>query len=303
MFTAINPQTREVITALVYQGLNEDTRPTELTCPGHAPGGTPCDAIVYPCALTSTKMGPYFRVERLDDHIDDCSEITGEFTPISTDDPYLVGVLGQQGPTGPKRVISVILKRPHDAPTTLQAPGDTPHHAAKRLGHHRAPAIRSHNALARTRAGLRKIANDHAAGIYHDDDVVRLTKDSNGQGIVSMRIFSAKRLIKASNMTWPIITYGRMATITQGNSPGRFFIRLALPNGQPTKVSILVRREQIDTIRQNIDFDAVVANPTHWQVVALGSIKRGSTGARYLVPHDAYSVEFEVAPHVDASRT
>lgn len=293
---AINPQTREVMTALAYRRLDEDARPGDLVCPGHAPDATPCGAIVYPCALTSTKMAPYFRVESLNDHINDCSEITGDLTTINKDDLYLVGIVGQQGPTGPHRVISVTFKHSTtDEAVTSQTDGNGPQHDVKRLGHHRASVPRSGNTPTRVRAGLRKLASDHAAGAYEFTDEIRLTNGQDGKGLVGSRIFNAEQLINAPFEPGPIITYGRIARIAPGKNDSTFFIRLALPDGRKTKVSIMVRREQIDVIRQSIDFDAVTTEPNRWQIVALGSIHKSDKGPRYLAPHDAYSIELEAA--------
>lgn len=296
MLTAINTRNRAPITALAYKALDRAHRPTALTCPGHAPTGAPCSATVHPCALDSTKMGPYFRVENLTDHIDDCSELTGELPPISKHDPYLVGVRGTQGPTGPRRVIDVITKHPlpHIPATPTKAPA---RQRRTEPGHHRAPAPpRPRNEPTRIRAGLRKIAADHAAGLYADDDLVRVTKDKNGKGTVRSRIYTADRLIRAPYKDRTIIAYGPIASISEGDIPDTFFIRLARPGGGRTKVSIMLNSTQTRQIRDRLDLDAVLRAPTKWTVVALGTIGGRTMESRHLDPHDAFSVEFDAAP-------
>lgn len=300
MHAAIDPHTNQVITVLDYRRLDEDDRPTELRCPGHAPNQTLCSATVYPCALTSTKRAPYFRVEDLTDHVDGCTDIIGDLAPISRDDPYLVGIKGAQGPTGPRRVISVVLNARHSNTPTSKGDANSSQPNTRRVGHHRAPAPTEEATPTRIRAGLRKIANDHAMNVYWPTDTVRLVKGREGKGTVATRIITAKRLIEAPFEDGPLITYGSIASISPKQSDGAHFVRLRLPDGRPTSTFIVIRREHVEIVQHSVNFDDVIHDPTSWQIVVLGTIRTSSNGNKYLVPHDEYSVEFELAPSVES---
>ena len=74
MLVARDPLTDTFVNAFDYKHMSPEERPNGLLCPGVCFDGTPCTAPVTPAALSSEHKHPYFRVGRIDNHIDGCTE-------------------------------------------------------------------------------------------------------------------------------------------------------------------------------------------------------------------------------------
>lgn len=90
MLIARNPANNTFVNAFDYKLIPPQERTDELLCPGVNFVGTPCPAPVTPAAMSSKHKHPYFRVGRIDNHIDGCTEgatrIDSPDTAIITDD-------------------------------------------------------------------------------------------------------------------------------------------------------------------------------------------------------------------------
>ena len=133
-------------TARVYPWLSPSTRPwsilptraagAALTCDYSRPP-PPCTAPVTPAALSSEHKHPYFRVGRIDNHIDGCTEgatrVDPPDTAVVTDEHK-----GQEAPRDPDRLVHITLRRPQSAAArTVQ--GST-HTVDPPLGYRRSPS-------------------------------------------------------------------------------------------------------------------------------------------------------------------
>ena len=99
MLVARDPLTNTFVNAFDYKHMSPEERPNGLLCPGVCFDGTPCTAPVTPAALSSEHKHPYFRVGRIDNHIDGCTEgatrVDPPDTAVVTDEHK-----GQEAPRG-----------------------------------------------------------------------------------------------------------------------------------------------------------------------------------------------------------
>lgn len=111
MLVARDPLTDTFVNAFDYKHMSPEERPTGLLCPGVCFDGTPCTAPVTPAALSSEHKHPYFRVGRIDNHIDGCTEgatrVDSPEAAIHTDEHK-----GQESPRGPDRLVHITLRCP-----------------------------------------------------------------------------------------------------------------------------------------------------------------------------------------------
>lgn len=84
MLVARDPLTNTFVNAFDYKHMSPEERPNGLLCPGVCFDGTPCTAPVTPAALSSEHKHPYFRVGRIDNHIDGCTEGATRVDPPRT---------------------------------------------------------------------------------------------------------------------------------------------------------------------------------------------------------------------------
>lgn len=112
MLIARNPLDNTYISAFDFKRTPPQARPNDLLCPGLSPDGSPCSASVRPAALESGHKHPHFRVRRVNDHVDDCTESSTRVNPADKNVDRR-GVKGKEAPRGPKDVFrsnSVIRK-------------------------------------------------------------------------------------------------------------------------------------------------------------------------------------------------
>lgn len=191
MLIARNPVNNTFVNAFDYKQMLPQERPDGLLCPGVNFVGIPCLAPVTPAAMSSKHKHPYFRVGRIDNHIDGCTEgatrIDPPDTAIITDDHK-----GQEAPRGPDRLVHITLRRPKSAAArTVQESTRT---VDQPLAYHRSPATTTGDRPLTFQCGIRKAVLDYARGIINDDDTVKL---GDLKGPASRFIFSADRLINA----------------------------------------------------------------------------------------------------------
>lgn len=115
MLVARDPLTNTFVNAFDYKHMSPEERPNGLLCPGVCFDGTPCTAPVTPAALSSEHKHPYFRVGRIDNHIDGCTEgatrVDSPEAAIHTDE--------HKGRSHPRALISLCTSH-FDAPRVRQ---------------------------------------------------------------------------------------------------------------------------------------------------------------------------------------
>lgn len=273
------------ISAYEFKAMRSTDRPDTLVCPGISAEGAACTASVSPAALTSDHMHPYFRVARVSDHVVGCTEAS---TRVESPDKAtdLVGTKGKQGPRGPRQLIRITLRHPQAA-ATLAAQKATRATSA-RIGHHRAPAPTSGTRTLTVQCGIRKAALDHARGIITDTHTVSL---GDNKGAASRFIYPTDRLINAPYNGHEVIAYGQLHSVSKGNAANTYFIRLCLPDGRPTKVSIMISAAHYAALR--VRLTQVMLEPTAWMLIACGTVTGREEAKRYLRPVGARSVHFQ----------
>lgn len=97
MLVARDPLTDTFVNAFDYKHMSPEERPNGLLCPGVCFDGTPCTAPVTPAALSSEHKHPYFRVGRIDNHIDGCTEGATRVDP-RTQQLLLTSIKGRRRP-------------------------------------------------------------------------------------------------------------------------------------------------------------------------------------------------------------
>ena len=119
MLIARNPLDNTYVSAFDFKHLPPQARPGALLCPGLNPDGSPCLAPVTPAALDSDHKHPYFRVRRIDDHVDGCTEISTRVDPPDKSVDRR-GIKGNEAPRGPERRVQIELRHPllHEPRTT-----------------------------------------------------------------------------------------------------------------------------------------------------------------------------------------
>ena len=285
MLIARNPVNNTFVNAFDYKQMLPQERPDGLLCPGVNFVGIPCLAPVTPAAMSSKHKHPYFRVGRIDNHIDGCTEgatrIDPPDTAIITDDHK-----GQEAPRGPDRLVHITLRRPKSAAArTVQESTRT---VDQPLAYHRSPATTTGDRPLTFQCGIRKAVLDYARGIINDDDTVKL---GDLKGPASRFIFSADRLINAPFKGHAIITFGRILSLSAGNVRNTHFIRLCRSNGGPTKVTIMISPDRYAQLRTHIE--QVKLEPSEWMVIACGTITGRNEKKPYLDPLDGGSLYFQ----------
>ena len=285
MLTALNAHTGAPISVYAYKAMAPHNRPGALVCPGQSVEGDACTAPVTAAALNSDHVHPYFRVGRINDHVEGCTEVAGT-TPTPTGDTDPDGIKGVQGPRGPETIVRITLNNP--AASAAAAAGAATTSATTTAGHHRAPKPSGSDQPLTVRCGLRKAALDHARGVIADTDTVTLgTTTAPAREI----IHPAERLINAPYNGHEVIAYGHLHSVTQGNKGRTHFIRLRLPDGRPTKVPIIISTTHYNQLRTR--FTQVKHNPGSWTLIACGTIKGPKYAQRYLAPLDTNSIHFQ----------
>lgn len=191
MLVARDPLTDTFVNAFDYKHMSPEERPNGLLCPGVCFDGTPCTAPVTPAALSSEHKHPYFRVGRIDNHIDGCTEgatrVDSPEAAIHTDEHK-----GQESPRGPDQLVHITLRHPQSAAArTVQ--GST-HTVDPPLGYHRSPSTAAGDRPLTFQCGVRKAVLDYARGIINDDDTVKL---GDVQKTARQLFYCADRLINA----------------------------------------------------------------------------------------------------------
>jgi hypothetical protein len=285
MLIARNPANNTFVNAFDYKLIPPQERPDELLCPGVNFVGTPCPAPVTPAAMSSKHKHPYFRVGRIDNHIDGCTEgatrIDSPDTAIITDDHK-----GQEAPRGPDRLVNITLRHPKSA--AARTAQESTRTVDQPLAYHRSPATTTADRPLTFQCGIRKAALDYARGIINDDDTVKL---GDLQGPASRFIFSADRLINAPFKGHAIITFGHILSLSAGNAWNTHFIRLRRSNGGPTKVTIMIGPDRYAQLRTHIE--QAKLEPSEWMVIACGTITGRNEKKPYLDPLDGGSLYFQ----------
>lgn len=285
MLTALNARTGAPISVYAYKALAPHDRPGALVCPGQSVEGAACTAPVTAAALDSDHVHPYFRVGRVSDHVEGCTEAAGD-PPAHGPDTEPIGVDGAQGPRGPETIVRITLNNP--AASAAAAAGAAPTGAAATAGHHRAPKPGGSDQPLTVRCGLRKAALDHARGVIADTDTVTLgTTTAPAREI----IHPAERLINAPYNGHEVIAYGHLHSVRQGDKGRTHFIRLRLPDGRPTKVPIIISTAHYTRLRSR--FTQVKQDPGSWTLIACGTIKGPEYAQRYLTPLGTGSIHFQ----------
>lgn len=281
-------------TARVYPWLSPSTRPwsilptraagAALTCDYSRPP-PPCTAPVTPAALSSEHKHPYFRVGRIDNHIDGCTEgatrVDSPEAAIHTDEHK-----GQESPRGPDQLVHITLRRPQSAAArTVQ--GST-HTVDPPLGNRRSPSTAAGDRPLTFQCGVRKAVLDYARGIINDDDTVKL---GDVQKTARQLFYSADRLINAPYKGHIVIAFGHILNISAGSTWNTHFIRLRRSNGGPTKVTIMIGPDRYAQLRTRIEQAQI--NPSEWMVIACGTITGRNKNKPYLEPLDGGSLYFQ----------
>lgn len=288
MFQARDAHTNKIVDITVCQTKNAANVPTRFLCPGSSPDGQACQAEAFPCALDSAKISAYFRVGSLENHIEQCSALLGLLPRVGSN-PFLVDTRGVQGARGPQRIVKLsYLSQSQESQTVCV--DDTG--SSNNVGSHRFPAPqgRSNKPLVQS-FGLRAFAFHHAEGRIGDDMYVEISPTAKGKA--KDVVFPAHRLISAPYKGGVVVTYGRIASISTGRKPGTYFIRMALPHGGQTKVSLMLTSEQSSVIDKR--FRDVLAHPTQWGVIAVGRVEGKTFEYRHFDPLDEFCVEFDKA--------
>ena len=281
MLIARNPLDNTYVSAFDFKQLPAQTRPGELLCPGLNPDGSPCSAPVTPAALDSDHKHPYFRVRRVHDHVGGCTESS---TRVDPPDKSLGrrGIKGKEAPRGPERRVQIELRHPEAS--AARAANNAAKTLPGHIGHHRAPAQRDHIRPMTLQCGIRKAALDYARGIISDTDTVSLGGE---KGPARQFIYPAKRLLYAPYNGHAIIAFGQLHSISRGTAD-TYFVRLRLPNGGPTRVSIMIGSEHYASLRSRVQIAKI--DPSKWALIACGTITGKTPEKRYLRPFDGLSL-------------
>lgn len=285
MLVARDPLTNTLVNAFDYKHMSPEDRPNGLLCPGVCFDGTPCTAPVTPAALSSEHKHPYFRVGRIDNHIDGCTEgatrVDSPEAAIHTDEHK-----GQESPRGPDQLVHITLRRPQSAAArTVQ--GST-HTVDPPLGYRRSPSTAAGDRPLTFQCGVRKAVLDYARGIINDDDTVKL---GDVQKTARQLFYSADRLINAPYKGHIVIAFGHILNISAGSAWNTHFIRLRRSNGGPTKVTIMIGPDRYAQLRTRIEQAQI--NPSEWMVIACGTITGRNKNKPYLEPLDGGSLYFQ----------
>lgn len=282
MLIARNPLDNTYVSAFDFKHLPPQARPGDLLCPGLNPDGSPCLAPVTPAALDSDHKHPYFRVRRIDDHVDGCTEISTRVDPPDKSVDRR-GIKGHEAPRGPERRVQIELRHPEAS--AARAANNAAKTLPGRIGHHRAPAQRDRTRPMTLQCGIRKAALDYARDIISDTDTVSLGGE---KGPARQFIYPAKRLLYAPYNSHAIIAFGQLHSISRGTAADTYFVRLRLPNGGPTKVSIMIGSEHYTSLRARVHLAKI--DPSKWALIACGTIAGKTQEKRYLRPFDGLSL-------------
>lgn len=282
MLIARNPLDNTYISAFDFKRTPPQARPNDLLCPGLSPDGSPCSASVRPAALESGHKHPHFRVRRVNDHVDDCTESSTRVNPADKNVDRR-GVKGKEAPRGPERRVQIELRHPEASAARAVRSATTT--ITGRIGHHRAPAQRDHTRPMTLQCGIRKAALDYARDIISDTDTVSL---GGKKGPARQFIYPAERLLHAPYNGHAIIAFGQLHSISQGTALNTYFVRLRRPNGGPTKVSIMIGSEHYASLRLRVQLARI--EPSMWTLIACGTITGKTEAKRYLRPFDGLSL-------------